>query len=191
MRIAELVLPVQAEQPSFRAGVEPGFTAAAINLTTIGNQTRRFYMFGFNRASVRINPTAWGVAEVEVLGSLDGQNWDTLKTKKVTLNGSDRQALDFDIQSYLWLIGEVTKADVTADAAARIFVYAYAPPFDPDATASKNLNPTATAGGQEYLLMGDSDARESLAGILAELRILNLHVSMATDNEITVDDVSE
>lgn len=49
--------------------------------------------------------------------------------------------------------------------------------------------PIQTAGGQKRAQTADDEARELLRMILAELRIVNLHLSVMTDNDFDMKDV--
>jgi hypothetical protein len=51
------------------------------------------------------------------------------------------------------------------------------------------LSPIQTAGGQRRVWTADDETRELLRLILAELRIMNLHLSTMTDNEFDSKDV--
>lgn len=51
------------------------------------------------------------------------------------------------------------------------------------------LLPIQTAGGQDRAWTADYEARELLKMILAELRVMNLHLSTMTDNVLDSNDV--
>ncbi len=51
------------------------------------------------------------------------------------------------------------------------------------------INPTKEEGGQSETRVSDDNVQELLDEILKEIKILNLHMAMITDNYYTKEDI--
>lgn len=100
------------------------FPSAAINLQTANALSRRFAVLGLNKASARVTTSSFGSAIVEVKGSIDGTNFQSLAVTKTLVSATPEQ-LDFSIVGFSWIIFDVTTNDGAADASAQCWLYPY------------------------------------------------------------------
>lgn len=101
-----------------------GFPPTAINLQTANALSRKFSVIGLNKASARVTTASFGSAVVEVKGSIDGTNFESLVVLKTLVSATPSQK-DFSIVEFPWIIFEVTTNDGAADASAQCWLYPY------------------------------------------------------------------
>ncbi len=100
------------------------FQGTGINLQTASGQSRKFPVTGFNKASARVTTDSFGTAVVEVKGSIDGDNFETLAVQKTLVSATPAQ-IDFSIVGFPWIVFEVTTNDGSADTNAQCWLYPY------------------------------------------------------------------
>lgn len=100
------------------------FPSTAINLQTANALSRKFPVLGLNKASARVTTSSFGSAIVEVKGSIDGTNFQSLPLTTTLLSATPGQA-DFSIVGFSWIMFEVTTNDGAADASAQCWLYPY------------------------------------------------------------------
>ena len=95
-----------------------------IDLTALGDLSIALPVQGLDRFSARVETSNFGTAVVEVKKSIDGVNPTSFLQPKL-LDSATPEVYDKKSDGAAFIIFEVTTADATADASARVFLYPY------------------------------------------------------------------